>query len=298
MATRTLNASATSDNAANWSGPASGNFSWAISGPGVSFAAFGATPSVTFPTPGTYRIHLTVRDSSGNAANFTGSIHINTPPTFTNRPPRSATSGVLWSWTPQATDGDAGDFLAFFVVRAPPGFTVSPAYVYSWKPSASDAGLFNITVRVDDGLEQADLSFTIAVRPSNSLTQLLATNLPSTVSLSAGGATVIPLDPTAAGLIGYAPGELAFTVRTVSGDSVNARVVTLEDGTHALAITGLKAGTTKLSVTVTDSSGQTATKEVEAAVAGGSTTAVGGPGADLFIGLLVGIVLSGAMMFI
>lgn len=84
----------------------------------------------------------------------------NSVPVITSTAPTTGTVGQAYTYQAAATDGD-GDPLTWSLPTAPSGMTVSAIGLVSWTPSA--AGTFPVTLRVSDGIDNAQQGWSITV---------------------------------------------------------------------------------------------------------------------------------------
>ena len=88
----------------------------------------------------------------------------NQPPRITSAPVTAGEATESYVYDVQANDGDAGDVLTFSLAQAPPGMTIAAASgLISWTPSATETGLFTVTVRVSDGKESAQQAYELTI---------------------------------------------------------------------------------------------------------------------------------------
>jgi len=83
----------------------------------------------------------------------------NTAPVFTSTPGLTATVGILYSYTPAATDAE-GDTVTFSV--APAVMAISGG-VITWTPTAADVGNFAVVVTATDTKDATTQPYTIVV---------------------------------------------------------------------------------------------------------------------------------------
>ncbi len=97
-----------------------------------------------------------------------GGTPVNSPPVITSTPPASVLEDALYSYTLTASDPD-NDPLTFSVVGALPGWLTFDTLSgdLSGTPTNDDVGLHNVVLRVSDGQESVDQTFTIEVINTN-----------------------------------------------------------------------------------------------------------------------------------
>lgn len=120
-----------------------------------------------FNDAGNYSIRFKVNDGTAedersaniNVANF------NRPPVFSNQQVIDGIEGTLLTYSLSATDPDEGDNLIYSSPNVPIGSGLDPhSGAFSWIPSFDQAGFYQVTFRVTDGVyEDSDtISFRIA----------------------------------------------------------------------------------------------------------------------------------------
>ncbi len=135
-------------------------------GSAATIIGAGDTVSLTPDRRGTYVAQLIVHDGALASAPATLAIvAANRPPVITSTPVGEGIEGEPYLYTAQADDPD-GDSLAWALVRAPAGMSVSSTSgEISWTPD--EPGSFDVALRVSDGYGGIDLqSFTIVVSPA------------------------------------------------------------------------------------------------------------------------------------
>jgi hypothetical protein len=220
---------------------------------------FAWTPSET-QGPGSHPFLVRVSDgvTDTDAAITLDVTEVNVAPALSGVP-ASATldEGAPYTFTASATDPDLpAQSLTFSLVGAPSGATIDPVTgVFTWTPSEADGpGTYPFTVRVGDGLANADAAITLTVTEGNTAPTLagvpasatIPENAPytfnaltsdpdvpaqaATFTLDAGAPAGASIDP-ATGVFAWTPGETQGP-----GDySVTVRVT--DDGTPPLFAT-------------------------------------------------------------
>lgn len=217
--------------------------------PGTAFG--GATLSGTVNTPGTFSFSVTVTDSTGTTATQGYSITVTgTPLSITTTSPlASGNLGVNYSVQFQAAGGTAP--YSWTAGTLPAGLTFSGAGVLSGTPNA--AGTFTIGVRVTDSAKAtASGSFAITISAISITTASLADG---TVGSAYSGTMA------ASGGVG----GLTWTSSGLPGG------ITLSSG-GVFSGTPTAAGASSVSVTVTDSVGNTASRSYTLTVNGAPLT--------------------------
>jgi putative Ig domain-containing protein len=135
---------------------------------GLKIATFTWTPAVG--QAGSYPITITVKDSGtpqlSDSDTFTITVTAaatNHPPTVTKPGPRSVNEGPL-SLTIAASDPN-GDAVTLSASGLPSGATLSSTGAFSWRPTSTGVGSYNVTATAADGsLPSAPATFTITVQ--------------------------------------------------------------------------------------------------------------------------------------
>jgi len=169
----TFDASATTDNNPDWDEGASFSWSWEPARAGDSGdvgSADGAVLDVTFETPGTYQVSLTVSDAAGNSAGWEGLIEVLdvTGPdvdvgddrtvdedtlvffevTVTDNHPLFPTGAETYTWTIEDAAGTEWELYGIrpsFTFAEPGAYTVTCLVLDSWGNSGSDSMTVNVT---------------------------------------------------------------------------------------------------------------------------------------------------------
>src|SRR6185369_12716916 len=137
-----------------------------------STGAFSWTPADA-QGPGSYPFTVRVTDgvAQTDAPITLTVVDTNTPPSIANVP-ASATIPELSAYTFTATASDTdvpAQTLTFSLISAPPGATIGGTTgVFAWTPSeAQGPGTYPFTVRVTDGVTNADAAITLTVTEVN-----------------------------------------------------------------------------------------------------------------------------------
>lgn len=210
----------------------------------ASFGAILGTPT----TAGTTTITVKVTDSLGGIATKELSITIAAPPTITTDSPLPIGEvGIAYSETLEASDGSGTYTWSITVGTLPSGLSIgSSTGVISGTPA--NTGTTTITVKVTDslgGTATKELSITIVSLPT------IATGSPLP-----GGEVGVAYSKT----LGASGGTDTYTWSITAGTLPDG--LSLESSTGLISGTPTTAGTTTVTVEVTDSLGGTATKEL------------------------------------
>lgn len=118
--------------------------------------AFSWVPSET-QGPGEFNVTVVATDNGNPALAATNQFsvtvrEVNSVPSMTAIAPQSATEHTEWTLTLGASDTDLpAQSLAYTLVSAPPGLTVTPAGLLRWTPTEGDGGnTAQVTVKVTD----------------------------------------------------------------------------------------------------------------------------------------------------
>jgi hypothetical protein len=207
-----------------------------------SWLTFNGTTLSGTPTQanvGNHNVVLTVSDGIAapvQQAFQIGVANVNDPPVFTSSAPTSASQGVLYSYTPSATDPDPSSTLT---LAAPtlPGWLAFNGTTLSGTPTQANVGNHNVVLTVSDGIAtpvQQAFQITVAnvndppvftSTPLTSATQGVAYSYTATATDADPGATLTFAAPTL-------PAWLTLTGATLSGTPAQANV-----GTHNVTIT-------------------------------------------------------------
>jgi hypothetical protein len=74
----------------------------------------------------------------------------NMPPEFEGKPLRIAQVGVKWTYTPQASDPNAGDVVTITLITGPEGMTMTGG-VLEWTPTTAQIGVHPLVLMASDG---------------------------------------------------------------------------------------------------------------------------------------------------
>jgi RHS repeat-associated protein/uncharacterized repeat protein (TIGR01451 family) len=151
------------------------------------------TRTLTFSNPGKRRFTYRLALRAG----------VNHAPAFTSVPNLEVVATKGYSYKAQAADQD-GDPVAYSLVSAPAGMTVSPSGQISWTPGSGVVGRHSIVVKADDG------------RGGSALQRYELTVLPT----SANRAPVFYTPPVVTANVG-SPYAYAPDVRDLDGDAVS-----------------------------------------------------------------------------
>ncbi len=138
-----------------------------------TWATFDTSTGRLSGTPGATNIRtysnivISVSDGKASAALPAFAITVasaNTPPTISGTPPTTATVGTPYTFTPTASDVDAGTTLTFSVANKPAWASFSTATGQLQGTPTASGTFANVTITVSDGQDNAQLPpFTITV---------------------------------------------------------------------------------------------------------------------------------------
>ncbi len=122
----------------------------------------------TFGQAGTYPITITASDGTASSmSSFTITVtHTNRPPVFAPLPAISIPATRAWSQTISANDPD-GNPLTFSATGLPTGATFNATTrTLLWTPSATQAGAYDVSLAVSDGIATVASTLHITVTPT------------------------------------------------------------------------------------------------------------------------------------
>lgn len=222
----------------------------------VSFVQDGQI-RVTGVAEGTATITLGVSDGNGGTATTAFGVTVNAAtipnqdPTISAIDPVTFTEGGSTTVTFTATDPD-GDILAPSAVSDNEGIVqITGVSVGDVTLLGFGAGTANVTVTVDDGrggIANTTFAVTVEAAPPTNQNPTIDAIAPATVEAAA---------TTTVGIIVADPDGDPVTVTAASADAGIATVVV--DNNSQLTVTGVAAGFTQVTVTVTDDQGGSAT---------------------------------------
>ena len=140
-----------------------------------TWATFNVNTGLLQGTPGASNVgtfnNIVISVSDGKASTPLPAFSItvassNTPPVISGTPPTTATVGTQYTFTPTASDANAGTTLAFSITNKPSWATFSTSTGrLQGTPATANIGAFaNIVIKVTDGQDTAQLAaFTITV---------------------------------------------------------------------------------------------------------------------------------------
>lgn len=168
------------------SDPDNNTLTWTITGTptgatitGTNTRTFNWTPS--FTQAGVYTVNFAILDNGTPPLGATRSVkitvrNINRPPSFSGTPPTTAIAETAYTYTPSASDPDAGDTLTYKKTKGPGTIDPSTGKV-DWTPGPSDAEKeFDFEIEVcDDGTPQQCVtqSWKVKVSKPNSPPQII-----------------------------------------------------------------------------------------------------------------------------
>ncbi len=232
--------------------------------PGATFntttRTFSWTPS--FAQAGSYNVTFTVSDGSLSAT-VTITITVtntNRAPTLTSPGNKSVNENANLTFTVSGSDPD-GEALTYSASGLPPGATFNTSTrTFSWTPSYSQAGSYNVTFTVSDGSLSASATITITVANVNRAPTIT----------SPGDKTIVAGNPIAFTVTGSDPDNdpLTYTTGTLpAGASFNASTrqfawtpTALQFGAHNVTFNisdGSLTANATITITVTSPTGTT-----------------------------------------
>lgn len=104
---------------------------------------------------GTDSFTYTISDNAGGTDS--ASVHIkiasiNDPPSIRSKPVTTARVWGTYNYDVEASDPDPGDTLTYSLIKKPEGMSInSSTGLIEWKPEGSQAGTYEVQVKVEDG---------------------------------------------------------------------------------------------------------------------------------------------------
>lgn len=138
--------------------------------PGDTLATISGTPGN--PDVGNHNVTLRVSDGSINIDQsfVIEVINVNDPPSFTSTPLAVVNEDAAYSYTVAATDIDASTVLTYSAPVLPDWMEFDAATkILSGTPTNDEVGIFDVTLRVNDGNVDVDQQFTVTVNNVNDL---------------------------------------------------------------------------------------------------------------------------------
>jgi hypothetical protein len=224
------------------------------------------TPSGT--QSGDHDVTAEVFDGRGgtDSQSFTIAVEeaVNTPPTITSTPPKTAGEGEVYSYHVQAFDAD-GDTLLVFLTEFPESIVMdSSTGIITWIPSGTDAGTHYITIVVSDGRGGTDeQSFIVQVEEGINNPPVIISAPPTTAVQGAQyNYDVQATDPDGDTLtFGLTAGPIGM-------------VIDANTGLIALMPFQIHIGVQNVTVQVNDGRGGTATQDFAISVAANNTPVI------------------------
>ena len=125
------------------------------------------------------------------------SLVVNRPPVLAPINDRTVYEGQPFQFTISATDADPSDVLAYSATPLPPGASFDPSTrQFSWTPSDTSAGSYDVTFTASDGEATDSEEITITVSPTDPTTTTIATFKKTSRKVKVTG-TVVPAHPGA-----------------------------------------------------------------------------------------------------
>jgi hypothetical protein len=226
-----------------------------------TWATFNSTTGLLSGTPGAANVgvfsNIVISVSDGKASTPLAAFNItvassNTPPVISGTPATTATVGTQYTFTPTASDANAGTTLTFSITNKPSWATFSTANGrLQGTPASANIGTFaNVTITVSDGQDTAQLpAFTITVSAAPNRAPTIS-GTPSTAVMQGTAYAFTPTasDPDGNTLtfsIANKPAWAAFNTSTgaLSGTPAAANVgttsgvvITVSDGTLSASL--------------------------------------------------------------
>jgi hypothetical protein len=191
---------------------------------------------------GVHNVTLRVSDGSINVdQTFQITVaDVNDPPAITSTPVATTNEDAAYSYTVVATDPDAGAVLTYSAPVKPAWLAFDAAtHILSGTPTNDNVGVFDITVRVNDGTVNIDQSYQLTVNNVNDL-PVITTTPPLTINANLPYIyEIIATDVDEGDVLTYTveskPSWLTFTAATTSGILMGTPAQA-NMGTHAIIL--------------------------------------------------------------
>ena len=245
-----------------------------LSGPnGLAISSSGVVAWQTAAASyGVYNVAFRVSDGIGSV-DFTYVLTVtrsanaaNRAPFFSSFPVQTALPGSAYSYTVAFGDPDVDDRVTLALASGPQGMALDSANVLRWQVPADASGTtYAISLLISDGLESVWQNFTFRARPNNLAPAFGVGKVPPTVSVEAGKDFTLVIDGTFASDNDDAFGLLSFFASASDG-TVLGVTLTQSGAEWTLTITGLKPGTSTVTLRVADPSGLNAEAPIQTTV--------------------------------
>ena len=229
-----------------------------------SWATFDINTGLLSGTPtnadvGTHNVTLRVTDTAYVVdQNFVITVfNVNDAPTIDSTPDTLATEDILYSYNFLTSDVDVNDTLSYIVVTKPAWLSFDTTnQVLSGIPRNADVGTHAVTLRVTDGEEQLEQSFTVRVQNVNDAPVFISTPITNATENVGYSYTAIATDDDLGTTLIYSaptiPSWLSFNTgtRVLSGTPLHADV-----GDHSVTLRvtdGIVSTNQNFTVTVAD----------------------------------------------
>ncbi len=269
-----------------------------LSGPNAM--SIGSAGVIVWPTTtgsyGVYNISFRVSDGlSHTDSSFVLTVTrvanpANRAPFFNSFPVQNGTPGQSYTYAALVSDPDTGDQLTVALGAAPDGMTVDSAHTVHWQipPGTADGTVFNVKLELSDGLIQVWQNYTIRLRAADLPPLFASGKVPASLSVDEGKEVTLVMDSNFAADPDDNFPDLFFFA--TSGDGQVLGVSVTHDGpVWTLHLKGLKAGTTTVTLRVTDPSGQGEQKTIQTSVVAPASPSVASSPLLLLILLLAAL---------
>lgn len=209
--------------------------------PGDTIANISGTPSNDHV--GNHNVTLRVSDGSINIDQsfVIQVINVNDPPVFTSTPVAVVNEDVAYSYTVVASDIDASAVLTFSAPVLPDWMEFDAATkILSGTPTNDEVGVFDVTLRVNDGHVDIDQPFTVTVNNINDLPVVTSSPILTVNANEAYMYEIVATDVDEGDVLTYSadaslPGWLTFTAGANSGILTGTPEVS-HVGSHAVIL--------------------------------------------------------------
>ncbi len=218
----------------------------------------------------------------------------NHAPFFTSFPVQTALPSTSYAYTVVYGDPDASDHLSLVLASGPAGMAFDNDHVLRWIIPADGSGVtYTVSLLLSDGLANVYQNFTIRARPNDIAPVFTAGKVPTTASVDEGKNYTLVIDSSfATDQDDTDFGLLLFFASAADGSTVGVTLEKTSATQWTLTLTGVKPGTTQVTLRVADPSGLSATAPIAVTVVPGQTATPSGAFPLLY--LLLAAALGGA----
>ena len=146
-----------------------------VSNQGKSFSF--TSSSLANDLAGLYEVTVSSSDAQNNVNTMDFTIRVNRPPQIVNDPPTSARTGIVYEYTIESTDADAGDTIISHAIEDAPAGMVLAGNKVTWTPQTA-TNAENIKLIVSDqygGSSSKTFSISVALNSPPTITDVIDT---------------------------------------------------------------------------------------------------------------------------